>query len=48
MKCDTYDLDPTTRPLSFWNSVKVCFLVPMIPIGAALIVALVGLMIVGF
>lgn len=46
MRCDTYDSDITTRPLSTAAMVKCCFSVFSIPVAASLVVALVGLAII--
>lgn len=47
MRCDTWDLDQTTRPMRFLQGLKCIIYIFMIPFTTSLIVAGVGLLLQG-
>lgn len=46
-KCDTYKINPMTRPLGFFDSIKTTIEVIAIPFGAAFITAIIGIILIG-
>lgn len=44
MKCNTYDLDETTKPMNLRNSIKAGIFVLLIPTTTAVLVASIGLL----